>query len=444
MTDFLKRWVYLSLFLSTVFMPSENTNGQVHYHFFYGKILTSDSHEPISNTNITFQGSRLGTISDKRGAFSFYIDTMPIIMIISHVGYKTKKILLDGTTASMTLYMEKEIRELKEIEIKANSIEAIFKCDYYTLRDYEIDSGLLYLLIYRNRVSKQELICRNLVGDTLARSGILFFTPISLFKDCLGNLHVIGSDSVYQVFRIDKYLLLRHPVSLIEFNEILLNCVASTKKFLYFKTMISLGQGAVYYAIKRGTKEKKILSQVTDDYKLKMLRRNPGDIGFLSQRLPSFDNSISASEPSASMALDREAFDRWNWIHKVVYRPMKSSLYIVNDFICLFNIPGKEIEFYDLDGIYSLKVRLNINAVKDGEWSEDIYLDENQSKVYTTFKKGTGPTLYRIDLNTGDLHKILTIKHPFPQKIRIYEGKIYYLNDVLGSPQDKTLYRQDL
>jgi hypothetical protein len=368
-------------------------------------------------------------------------------MGVSHLGYKTKKILLDGTSESMTLYLEKEIRELKEVEIKANSIEPIFKCDHYTLRDYEIDSGLVYLLVYRSRASKEELICRNLEGDTIARSGILSFTPISLFKDCLGNLQVIGKDSVYQVFLKDNQILMTHPVSLGKFNEVLSNCVASTKQVLYFKTMIILGQGAIYYSINRISKEKKILSKVTNDYNLKMLRRNTGDVGFLAQTLPgggSVDPSMMVSGSSVSLALDREAFDKWNWVHKVVYRPMKSALYKIGDYICIFDIPKKEVEFYDPDGNFSFKLRINIEVIKDGEWSENIYLDETQSKVYTTFSKSSGPALYRIDLNTGDLHKILNIRHPFPQKIKIYKDKLYYLYDVLGSPEDKTLYRQNL
>ena len=434
-------------FLFTITLLCSHISGQVNYRFFYGKVLTSDNREPLSNVNISFLGSKLGTVSDKKGVFSFYIDTLPVIMVVSHLGYKTKKILLDGTPASMTLYMEKEIRELKEVEIKANSIEPIFRCDHYTLRDYEIDSGLVYLLVYKILASKEELICRTLEGDTVARSGILSFTPVSLFKDCLGNLQVLGNDSAYQVLHKDKQLLMTHPVSRAKFNEVLSNCVASTKQVLYFKTMISLGQGAIYYGINRISKEKKILAKVTNDYKLKMLRRNPDDVGFLAQILPgggSVDPSMMVSGPSVSLAMDRDAFDKWNWVHKVVYRPMKSTLYKIGDYICIFDIPKKEVEFYDLEGNFSLKLRINIDVIKDGEWSENICLDETQSKIYTTFRKSTGVALYRIDLNTGDLHKILNIRHPFPQKIKIYKDKLYYLYDVLGSPEDKTLYRQNL
>jgi hypothetical protein len=420
---------------------------QVHYRFFYGKVLTSENKEPVTNANISFLGSKLGTVSDQKGGFSFYIDTIPIIMVVSHLGYKTKKILLDGTSNSMTLYMDMEVHELKEVEITANKIEPIFTSEHYTLRDYEIDSGIIYLLVYHTRVSKEEIICRNLSGDTVARSGILPFTPISIFKDCLGYLQIIGRDSVYQVYRKDKDILLIDPVTPDKFMEVLSNCVASTKKILFFKKMISLEQGVSYYGINRVTKEKKVLTQIEDENKLKRLRRYRDEDMFLSQSTPGgrlTETGTISSSNAASIGTERDSFDEWNWVHKVLYRPIKTALYIIRGFICIFDIPKKELEFYDQEGNFSQKLRLNIDPVKEGKWSGNIYLDETQSKVYTTFDRSTGSSLYRIDLNTGDLHKTLTIKHPYPQKIKIYKDQIYYLYDVHGNPDDKTLYRQNL
>jgi hypothetical protein len=445
--------VLLATILFTVVFSAERIKAQVHYRFFYGKVLSSESREPVSNVNISFLESKMGTVSDDKGAFSFYIDTIPVFMIVSHVGYMTKKIFLDGKSNSMTLYMDKEVRELKEVEITANKIVPIFTSEHYTLRDYEIDSGMIYLLVYHTRVSKEELICRNLDGDTVARSGILPFTPISLFKDCLGNLQVIGKDSVYQVFRKDKDLVMIDPVSVGKFDEILLNCVASTKQVLFFKQMINLEQGVVYYGIDRVSKEKKMLTKMRDEYKLKQLRRNPGEAVQLATSMPGgrsvntsmqFTNTTTLKEDEAMETEDWGLFDEWNWVHKILYRPMKTALYVIGDFICIFDIPDRELEFYDQNGNFSLKLKLNVDVIKEGKWSGDIFLDESQSKVYTTFQKSTGSGLYRIDLNTGDLHKVLSIKHPFPQKIKIYKEQIYYLYDIHGNPDNKTLYRQDL
>ncbi|MGA2822250.1 MAG: carboxypeptidase-like regulatory domain-containing protein [Bacteroidales bacterium] len=437
MKHLLKPFPLLVVVLFALILSRNLADGQIHYRFFYGKVFIYENKEPLANVNISFEKSKLGSITDQKGAFSFYIDTIPIFMIVSHLGFKTKRILLDGTSNSMMIYMEKEIRELKEVEIVANKIEPFFKSEHFTLRDYEIDSGFVYLLVYRNRISKEELICRDLKGDTVARSGILYFTPKSLLKDCLGYLHVVGIDSVFQVYRKDKVLHMIHHVGMAKFNDVMANCVASTDQVLFFKKMYNLGQGVQYYGIDRISKKRHELTQVLDEQKAKMLRRNPSDTWTLMSGQP-------GNPPQEGFPDTRETFDNWSWVHKILYRPVKSALYKVNNFICIFNIPVKQLEFYDLDGNFSYKLKINIEFIKEGRWSGDIFLDENQSKIYTTFLKSTGTGLYRIDINTGELHKILTIIHPYPQKIRIYRDQIYYMYDILGDPDNKTLYRENL
>ncbi len=450
MKYYLNSSLFLTFFLLVFCLCGKPLEGQVHYRYFYGKVLISDNREPLSNVNISFEGSRMGSITDDKGVFSFYIDTIPIFMIVSHIGFKTKRIFLDGTSNSMTLYMDKEILDLQEVVIRANKIESFFKDEHYTIRDYEIDSGLIYLLVYRNRVSKEELICKNLKGDTIARSGILFFTPISLYKDCLGYLQIVGEDTVFQIYKNDKVLQLIHGVSIVKFNEIMINCVTSTSQIMFFKKMINLGQGVQYYGVDRVNKKRHELTQVLDEKKAKMLRRNPEDAWALMRSQPDYFSQLSnlqRDEPDISKGeLDsgRKGFDEWNFTTKILYRPVKTALYKVEKFICIFNIPDRQLEFFDTAGNYSYKLKINVEQIKDGRWSGDIFLDETQSKIYTTFLKSTGTGLYRIDLNTGELHKTLTLIHPFPQKIRIYKGQVYYLYGIPGDTDNKTLYRQDL
>ena len=60
-----------------------------------------------------------------------------------------------------------------------------------------------------------------------------------------------------------------HAVGMAKFNDVLANCVASTNQVLFFKKMISLGQGVQYYGIDRITKKRHELTQVIDEQKRK-------------------------------------------------------------------------------------------------------------------------------------------------------------------------------
>jgi len=411
-----------------LFIISANVYAQKHYNFFYGTVLDEEKRAGISYVNFSFIGSHLGAVSDKKGEFSFFIDTLPVTMLVSHIGYVTKKIFLDTTSYSLTIYLAPLVTLLKEVEIKASVHEAFFKDDQYAIKDYEIDSGYVYLLIYRYQLSHMELVCKNLEGDTIARTNILPYSPKGLIKDCLGFLHVFNRDSIFQIYREEGNIFLIHGESMEKYEKILSNCLASTYDVLYFKKQTDLGMGIEYYGINRISRERQVLSTVRDEKKAKMLRRNPQDASLLLSGIPE----------------GRETFVEWNWVHKILYRPLGSALYKIGKFICIFNIPDKQIEFYDQKGAYSYKLALQTEFHPDGRWSNEIFVDEVRSKAYTALIKNGYYMLFEINLNTGELKKALSIFHPYPEKIRIYKGYIYYLYDLPGTADNKMLFRQRL
>jgi hypothetical protein len=403
------------------------TTARCQYHFFYGTVADAKSKSGIPDVNLSIPGSRVGTVTDKTGAFSFFVDTIPATLVVSCVGYITKTILIDETSFSMTLYLKREIRELQEVEIKANAHEAFFKDDHYAVLDYEIDSSLIYLLIFRQRLSSAQLICKNIYGDTVATSTPFYFKPIKLFKDCLGVLHVLSHDSGFQVFRNEKQLHLIHPVNLKKFEDVLKNCVAATSEILFFQKNTDHGLRMEYYGVNRKTLAKQAITQITDEKKMKMMRRNSDDAALL----------MRASHPDS-----RDEFVTWNYVHKILYRPIKTALYKIGNFICIFNTPDRQMEFYDHSGSFSYKLALKIDKINDGRWSCDILIDEKSEKAYTTFISNGQYSLYEIDINSGILKKQLILFHYYPEKVLVYNDFVYYLYDVSADPDNKMLYRQ--
>jgi hypothetical protein len=257
-----------------LFWFNEDVSAQRQFRFFYGKVIDKVTKRPISNVNFSVRNSSVGTVSDSKGEYSFYLDTIPSILTVSHVSYETKKIILDTATYKMTLYLVPVVRQLKEVVISATPQETIFKDVHYAVLDYEIDSGYIYLLVYLNRFSKSKLICRTPGGDTIAQSGLLHLSPKSLVHDCLGYLHVLSGDSAYQIFRKEKMIQIIHPVTTKKYDEVLSDCVASTSELLYFKRMTDNGLGTEFYTINRKNNSRKWIAQVRDEKKAKMLLRN--------------------------------------------------------------------------------------------------------------------------------------------------------------------------
>ena len=237
------RYRWCSLLALLLCMAGPACIAQKRYNFFYGKVIETGIKSNLSGVNLSIEGTRIGTVTDKTGAFSFFTDTIPATLTVSYIGFETKTILLDATSFSLRLYLTRKATELKEVEIRANRNEPFFKDEHYSVLDYETDSNMVYLLIYRQYLTKAELICKTLEGDTVATSAPLYFKPVKLFKDCLGNLHVLSHDSGFQVFRMAYQLLLIHPVNLKKFDNVLNNCVAATPDILFFQNVTDRGLG---------------------------------------------------------------------------------------------------------------------------------------------------------------------------------------------------------
>jgi len=400
-------------------------------YYFYGTVTDRVTQAPITSANISFSGTRLGSSSNKSGEFSFFIDTIPVYMTISHLGYETQRLWLDNTSPSFRIQLLPRTQVLKEVEIKAvNEPRIFFKDQQYAVLDYEVDSNLIYLLIYRFRLSQSELICLTGTGDTIARSEMLSCKPSGLFHDCLGYLHVLTADSAYQVFREETHLSLVYPTAMERFKNTLFDCVASTPDLLFFRKISRDGMGVEFYSLNKKTSVRQTISQLNDEAKSKMLRRNPDDYGMLlRERIPE----------------GREAFEQWVWVKKILYKPNASALHRIDNLLCIFNTADYTLELYTLGGEFTSKLKMNIPEIRnEGQWTREIYVDQIDNKAYTSFLKNGKLTLLRINLQNGELKRVLTSTHAYPESIRVHYGYLYYLYDIPGNSDNKHVFRQKM
>jgi len=170
------------------------------------------------------------------------------------------------------------------------------------------------------------------------------------------------------------------------------------------------------------------IRKVVDERKQRMLRRNKEDRMFIAS--------------GGHIPESRDAFVNWNYTNKILYRPVKTTLFRIGRYTCIFNNPAKTIEFYDNEGQFSYKLALQTDSVREGRWVGDILTDPFTNFVYTAFISNGSVSLYEIDLNSGKLIKRTVLYHPFPQKIKVYGRRAYYLYDVAGRADNKMLFRQ--
>lgn len=397
------------------------------YHI-YGKVLDEESHSALSDVNLSISGTKLGCTTNNNGEFSFITPSLPVFIVISHLGYETRQIRLDKASGGFTILLKPVTTILKEVEITAiNKPEIFYKDEQYTVLDYEVDSGLVYLLIYRFRLAKSELLCKSADGDTIARSGTFTFKPTGLFLDCLGILHVLSKDSAYQVFHKSDTLILPYAFDIRKFNSTISDCVASTDNWLYFRKESFDHQTVDFYRINRKTSQRQSFASSSDEANINMLRKNSTDLYYL----------LLDSIPDGNSNLAE-----WCWVKKILYKPNASVLYMLGDTISVFNTTNGTVDLYDLNAKLMSSLTFPVKEKNKGDWTKEIYVDRMFHLPYTSFLKNGILTFYRIELRTGKLTRTLTASHVFPGKPRIHGNFIYYLYDLPGTGDNKYLFRQ--
>jgi len=399
------------------------------YHFS-GTILDKETGTGIPNANISIVGTSQGCISSSNGEFSIKSDTLPVNMIISHVGYKSRRIWLENDPAPFTVLMEASVQTLKEVEIiDKNKPYPFFKDSKYAVLDYQADQDLIYLLIYRFNLSRSELLCKSFYGDTIVPSYVLPFKPAELFMDCLGYMHVLSRDSAYQVYLGKDSLRLIHHHSIEKFMATLENCAASTESALYFRNESRDHQVVEFYMIDRDSYKKTYISSVRDDMKLKMLYKNPLDMYYACT--DTFPDSF-------------QGMAEWMWVNQILYTPNESTLIKIGDTLCIFSTVDGTLELTGLDGQFLGERKMPVVEKSSGNWTKEIYVDQVTGIPYTAFEKYGKVMLYRIDLPTGNIEHVATTFHTFPQRISVHHDHLFYIYDTPGEGDNKHLFKQKL
>jgi hypothetical protein len=396
----------------------------------YGKVIDKETYSGLPNVNISFAGTTSGCVTDREGEFSVYLDTIPVYMIISHLGYETQRIWLENASGGVNILMKPVAKLLQEVEIRARKEPVpFFKDDQYAVLDYEVDNTLVYLLIYRFRLARAELICKSDQGDTIASSGNLNFRPAGLYADCLGYIHVLSADSAYQVFLNKDTIIFPHKADINKFQSTMSNCLVSTEELLFFREESYDHLTVNFFSINKITKQKYYIASLRDEARTKMLQKNPIDQYFLYM-----DTIADGNIPMVDYA----------FIRQIVYKPNASVLEKIGDTLAVFNTTDGTIDLYNLNGMYISGLKLPLRQSNEEKWTREIFVDQIAHIPYTTFIKNGRSVLYRIDLNNGELNFALSTNHIYPRKLRIHDNFLFYLYDLPGTGDNKHLFRQKI
>lgn len=449
---------YLIIF-NFILLSSFNLIAQKQGYRIEGNIQDSISGEPIKNVSITVPGTRFGTSSNAMGNFSLFCENLPAKIEFSHVSYKPTSVQYNVQSfQKLSIKMERSIQPLIGVTVHAQKIDTVYQSETYSVLDYELlDRGIL-LLIYKDRLSRSELLLIDYSGKTINGLPVLPDKPLMLYQDCLDSVHIITRNQSFQIYWNGLKPQLYPPYPLDFFKQNMDGCKFQMHNKVFFESFAFYNLKKQFYYVDTAQKEKVLLTTIKDSEKLDFIYDNPENFSYLSGQNSAGLGSLKGLPGDSSVLSQIRNMNVEARFNKMAYlSDINAPIFKLGDSVYIFNHPENQIEVYNLNDSlvhvtpisYHLTPKYNqlttfIKAfVKNSRWMEEIYTDKKTNQAYTLFKNMNGTfTLKQINLSNGELSDILTIPFPYVQKIKIRNDEIFFIYRGWGDTMKKKLFRQ--
>jgi len=435
--------------------------------FFKGHVLDASNEKALPLVHLRLKKNNYVAVTGTDGEYSVFALNPPDTLVITCIGYETRRIRVDDKTPKeFDIRLVSKVFPLNEVTVKAEKVQAIFKDDVYSVLDYELSGDLIYLLIFRDRLKRSELLLLDQDGDTISRNQVLPGIPQALVKSCLDDIHLVTKDSAYVVVRKNYNLELENPMTAGFFNYAFSNCITNIGRHIFAMRKSFYSLRVDFYSIDLTTGKSKIVCDITDKFKMNMLRRNQEDMFLmwaLSYRTEELETPLRVSDLHGNTEYpdlrvrserDREVDHHFNKI--AYYSPVKAQLKRVDNYVAVFDFPESTIRYFTEEGEALFDVPITFHQVENENkimptvflektWEEyDVLVDEKQLRAFAMEMESGVCRLLEIDLRSGEIIKTFYLDYPFPEKIRVHGGYAYYLYKGYRDREKKKLYKQGL
>ena len=415
---------FVSFWLLCLFclLSAINTFGQEQVTIS-GHVVDIITKQAVEDANIFIKDAGTGTTTDSSGFFYFKTDLNNFELRISHISYQT----------NILQFNVSEINKPLNIQLTPNSFElseAVItaKRQYkYSVTDFHfIDTNIL-LLAKKHKKNAYELSLISESFDTIARlTHLPTNKPGSIYKDCMGNCHLILKDSAYQVFIEREQIQLIYPIHIDRFYKLMENCVCATKKYLVFKKPTLTPFLQTYFAVDKESHE---VIEFISDLQSERLSALKDELKFITEHPEAF--------PGISYAL------AIMYAKQIAYKPVYGYVDIIGDTIYYFNHGEGHLELFSEK--FESQKEIDINYHLKDRWKSKIIIDKTGLKAYTIFTSGVKYQVHEIDLQNGTTEMKQLIPLAYPEKLKINNGYVYFLYKETGNVwARKELYRLKL
>lgn len=408
------KYCLLSFFLFSFLLHSQVIKGKVY----------NEDNELVPFVNVYVNGT-FQTEASSFGIFYLKVALHDTIQVYQ-TGYINEKKIIpnlfkDTIELDFILYYKKQ--ELNEVTIEAKGIKKIKgELNEDIIDYYPLDQNDFFIL---KSFGKDYFISYEKEQDVLFSKKIAF-VPESLFRDFLGNIHILSADSSYQLF-LDNQLLILPPYSISVFNKQLKPVVASGANSLYLNRYSHHNQ-RYWLDYKKADEDLRSLLLIRDSIAEKVATEEYYKLlGMYNKSEPYETNLIvhGVWDGDVNKLANRKTAKQVIWYSKIRAKPINVATFdMVSSVVTLdfnkhfvYDISKQTSEIKQQKFNYSFKK------------SPVVLYDNFEQKIIFYVMMDGICHFYEFDVETTSFKEKNAIEGiPFPKKVKVANGYAYFMS----------------
>ena len=441
---------------------------------FKVKIIDAVSGEAISNAHISVNESAALAVTNKEGETSISFDNLPIVFTASHVSYHSKDILLqDIPDEELIIKLVPATRALKEVTVTGSRYQEYFKEEIFYVHDFEFDDELVWVTGYPGKnITNPQLRIVSIDGATIY--SMKTSRKPSLKKDAFGNIHLITSDSLYQLFFTGESILKLYGKKNTPEQHDLFDVKLMVGETAVQVISNSNGTFREFRGINVATKEYEVIhcsfnrelfpsieeAQQYAPGSIPNVSATPGPsnewvtLSNLQSSKPEYinlsineirqmesdkgRNHIRRSSGRVSTVQSRNSYTNYAMDRFLKYKPIVAQIFSSGKNFYIFE--DAELLLWEFDNTYELT---NAWRLEVSENSGDLYLTQDpvNEALYICYEVNGVYLVGLLDLDTGKIAKTITLDDfAFVSNIRVYDARIYFTHQSPLGHRTMNLY----
>ena len=402
--------------------------------------------------------NNLRSVTDRDG-IARIATRMGETLYLSHLSFKKQavriedKSLIDNEDGrkSMLIVMQRKMNTLTEVTVTENAPHLAYANKKVWVIDYKVQHDGIYMVAGNG--TDYCILHLGFEQDTISRKPV-FSKFQELYSDAFGNLQLISSDSVYQVYCDGKELHLLYGNSIETFRQKLEPIKLLTDSIMVLQKYVNKQQQLAYLMVNRNNKQVSVMVDLRGEA-LEMAQNARMD-AIRDQRI---DRMMAEAEESSQLEVRPERADALamqrmemnfstdenevearrqmmsNAFNRIMFKPIYCPALYIGDTIYVFDFENDYLLKHDnrgrrIDscGIAFHRTGYFKNLLINNPWDKKLIVDEATNQCYAQFSTDGIVTLKEIDLGNGMVKREIRLTdHFFPQNIQVYNGEVYYM-----------------